>query len=201
MLTPKPFYYLRHGETDWNRRRVMQGLTDIPLNEIGLAQAEGVAAAVAKLKIATICCSPLVRARRTAEIAAANHKVPTVYIDDLKECGFGIYEGQSSDGPWREPWRKGEAIPEGESLDGYIARVLRGLNTALSHPGPVLVVAHGGTFWTIERYALGGEDVRIPNCTLFEITPPAPGQTKWTAQQLSCPETSLAIGEIAAGAF
>ena len=38
MLTPREFYYLRHGETDWNRERRQQDRTDIPLNEIGVAQ-------------------------------------------------------------------------------------------------------------------------------------------------------------------
>ena len=39
MLTPQAFWYLRHGETDWNARNVSQGAIDTPLNETGLAQA------------------------------------------------------------------------------------------------------------------------------------------------------------------
>ena len=100
MLPHVPFYFLRHGETDWNRRRVMQGHTDIALNDAGIRQAQDIAPAVARLPIKTICTSSLGRAWRTAEIVNGNN-VPLVVIDSLKECGFGVYEGQDSNGSWR----------------------------------------------------------------------------------------------------
>ena len=135
MIPRTVFYFLRHGETDWNVRRVMQGHTDIALNETGIDQARRIAAHVAALPIKTICCSPLQRARRTAELVNTQG-VPTVVIDDLKECGFGVHEGQPTDGPWREGWLKGGAISGGESLDDFIARVCGALTRALAQPGP-----------------------------------------------------------------
>jgi broad specificity phosphatase PhoE len=193
MLPHTPFYFLRHGETDWNRRRVMQGHTDIALNDVGIRQAQGVAPAVAQLQIKTICTSPLARARRTAEIVNVN-KAPMVVIDDLKECGFGVYEGRDSSGDWRAEWMAGGAIDGGERRAEYIARVYRALAQALTHEGPVLVAAHGGTFWAMEN--LLGETVHVQNCTLFEMKPPARGQKFWTATQLACPaEPALAIGQ------
>ncbi|MGE4063906.1 MAG: histidine phosphatase family protein [Rhodospirillaceae bacterium] len=193
MLPHIPFYFLRHGETDWNRRRVMQGHTDIALNAAGLRQAQDLAPAVANLPIKTVCTSPLARARRTAEIVNVNNAAMVV-IDELKECGFGIYEGQDASGPWRDGWMAGGPIEGGERRADYITRVYRALARALAHPGPVLVAAHGGTFWAMED--LLGETVHVQNCTLFEITPPAPGKKFWTATQLACPATpALAIGQ------
>jgi probable phosphoglycerate mutase len=193
MLPHIPFYFLRHGETDWNRRRVMQGHTDIALNELGLRQAQEIAPAVAALPIKTICTSPLARARRTAEIVNVNN-VPTVVIDELKECGFGVHEGEDSSGPWRAAWMSGGAIEGGERRADYIARAHRALARALTHDAPVLVAAHGGTFWAMED--LLGETIHVQNCTLFAMTPPAAGRKFWTATQLACPrEPALAIGQ------
>ncbi len=73
MLTLSPFYYLRHGETDWNVDGRMQGHTDVPLNANGLAQAAMARDRLAGLEFATICTSPLSRARRTAEIVNEKH--------------------------------------------------------------------------------------------------------------------------------
>jgi broad specificity phosphatase PhoE len=193
MLPHVPFYFLRHGETDWNRRRVMQGHTDIALNETGLRQAQEIAPAVAALPIKTICASPLVRARRTAEIANIN-KVPIIIIDELKECGFGVHEGEDSSGAWRAGWMSGGVIEGGERRADYIARATQALARALTHESPVLDVAHGGTFWAMED--LLGETVHVQNCTLFKMTPPAAGKKFWTAAQLACPrEPALAIGQ------
>ena len=193
MLPHVPFYFLRHGETDWNRRRVMQGHTDIALSDVGVRQAEDVAPAVAQLPIKTICTSTLMRARRTAEIVNVN-AAPIITIDALKECGFGVYEGQDSGGAWREGWMVGGAIEGGERRVDYIARVHRALVEALSYPAPVLIVAHGGTFWAMED--LLGETVHVQNCTLYELRPPAGSAAHWTAHHLACPvKPGLAIGQ------
>lgn len=195
MLTPVSFYFLRHGETDWNRRRIMQGHRDIPLNACGIEQAKEVAPAVAKLPIATICCSTLGRAKNTAEIVNARG-APLVVIDDLKECGFGIYEGQDAGDAWREGWRNGDSIPGGESLVEYSARLLRGFNAALANPAPVLIVGHGGSVWPLEKFAGIATGLRIANCALFRFDPPTSGSGSWTFTALAEPASpSVAIGE------
>lgn len=171
----------------------MQGHTDIALNETGIRQAQEIASTVAALPIKTICASPLGRARRTAEIVNVNN-VPIVIIDDLKECGFGVYEGEDSSGAWRADWMAGGAIEGGERRADYIARTAGALARALAHEAPVLVAAHGGTFWAME--SLLGETVHVRNCTLFKMTPPAAGRKVWTAAQLAGPrEPALAIGQ------
>jgi broad specificity phosphatase PhoE len=185
-LTRRPFYFMRHGETDWNRLRVMQGHVDRPLTDVGLAQAAQVAPLVANEPIVTICYSPLSRAHRTAEILNEGLKRPLVPLENLKECAFGIYEGAPSRGDWRQPWLDGGVIEGGERYPDFLERALRGLNEALTHPGPVLVVAHGGIFWAIERYALKRPQSGVPNCTLFKLEPLE--DESWALTELCAPD-------------
>ena len=152
MLLAKTFIYLRHGETDWNREHRAQGHNDIPLNATGIAQAHAAKAPLARCEIATICASPLARAHRTAEIINETLRRPLVVIDDLKECGYGVIEGQPR-GDWFKAWRRGGIIEGAETFEGFMARALGGINQALAHPGPVLIVAHAGVYWAIQRHA------------------------------------------------
>src|SRR5262249_15986122 len=154
----------------------------------GVAQAADVAPAVAKLPIKTICASPLLRARRTAEIVNERLGAPIVIVDDLMECAFGIYEGQPSDGPWRAGWENGESIPGGEKYEDFLQRAMRGLNAALNDEGPVLIVAHGGTFWSIDRFCLNNTQVRVANCSLFKLDPPTSVEKIWHVTELARPK-------------
>lgn len=86
-------YLMRHGETDWNIARRMQGRADIPLNANGLRQARQAAAGMRKLPIDRILTSPLRRARQTAQAVAAGRGVPVLIEEDLVEMGFGVLEG------------------------------------------------------------------------------------------------------------
>ncbi|MDP6707832.1 MAG: histidine phosphatase family protein, partial [Alphaproteobacteria bacterium] len=88
-LSPIPFYYLRHGQTDWNRDRICQGQTDVPLNETGRAQAHAAKTVLDGHAIETICVSPLARAYETAEIVNQVLGRPIVVLDALKEISFG----------------------------------------------------------------------------------------------------------------
>ena len=88
-------YLIRHGETEWNHLRKMQGQMDIPLNEYGIELAEKTAEGMKDIKFDRIFASPLVRAKKTAEIIAANSCVEVETDDRLKEINFG--EGEGSD--------------------------------------------------------------------------------------------------------
>ena len=88
------FWYLRHGETDWNARGVSQGNVDIPLNEIGVAQAARAAEMLRGRGIRSIVSSTMSRARDTAEMAAGVLGLPVRLDDALRECAFGVQEGQ-----------------------------------------------------------------------------------------------------------
>lgn len=86
-------YLIRHGETDWNVARRLQGSTDIPLNENGIKLAEVTAKGMADIEFDYIFTSPLQRAKTTALIIKGNRDIPIIEDARLKEISFGIYEG------------------------------------------------------------------------------------------------------------
>lgn len=86
-------YIMRHGRTDWNEEKRLQGRTDIPLNENGRKMAEEAHEEYKDLHIDKCFCSPLQRARKTAEIVLKGRDIPIIVDDRLKEMGFGEYEG------------------------------------------------------------------------------------------------------------
>lgn len=174
------FWFLRHGETDWNAEGRSQGRSDIPLNAVGLAQARRAARTLAGLGIATIVSSPLSRARVTAEIAAEALKLPVAFDDDLQEVSFGEQEGQPM-GDWYDDWIAGTYTPPGgETFAVLLARAVAATNRATARPAPVLVVAHGALFRAL-RLAFGHEpNVRTPNALPIRCEPPVVGEKAWT---------------------
>ena len=183
-LTEVPFYYLRHGETDWNRDRLCQGHTDIPLNETGRSQAESAKGRLQDCEIATICCSPLARARETAEIVNQALGRPLVVVEDLQECDFGVNEG-AAPGRWYREWFNGATPAGAEAYEDFLLRALGGVNRALGHPGPVLIVGHGGVYWSLQRH--GGfetEGTSLPNAVPVWHQPPTTNEPGWRTQIL-----------------
>ena len=88
-------YIMRHGKTDWNEQHKLQGRTDIPLNENGIAMAKKAAEEYRDIHLDICYCSPLKRAEQTARIVLSGRKtqVPVVIDDRLMEMGFGEYGG------------------------------------------------------------------------------------------------------------
>jgi len=155
---------IRHGETTWNRATRIQGHTDIPLSELGLAQAERLAEALADEPLAAIYASDLSRARQTAEAVAGRQGLPVRIDVGLRERAFGRFEGLS----WDEiaqnhpedsaRWRKREPdfqVGGGESLVTFSARCLAAAGRAVAaHPGQsIALVAHGGVLDCLYRAA------------------------------------------------
>ena len=86
-------FMVRHGETEWNRQRRLQGRTDIPLNDAGLAEARRAAKALRDVNFDRIFTSPLQRARKTAEILRGSREIPVTAEPLLIEVSFGVGEG------------------------------------------------------------------------------------------------------------
>lgn len=155
---------VRHGETAWNRETRIQGQLDIPLNSLGLAQAQRLAQALDGQGLHAIYSSDLARARQTAE-AVANLQGLTVLLDaGLRERGFGMFEGLTwaeIETRWpaeSERWRRRDpefAAQGGESLQDFYGRAVTTVETlAARHPGQtVLIVAHGGVLDCLYRAA------------------------------------------------
>lgn len=157
---------IRHGETAWNRATRIQGHTDIPLNSVGLTQAERLAQALVDEPLAAIYSSDLARARQTAEALARVQGLDVRLDAALRERAFGRFEGLSWDEiTQRYPedaarWRRREAdfdVGGGESLAVFSARCRAAvLRIAAAHPGQsIAIVAHGGVLDCLYRAATG----------------------------------------------
>ena len=145
-------FVVRHGETEWNAVNKVLGRTAIPLNNKGMEQAYELARSLKDLKIDIFLCSPLCRARQTAD-AISNETGIRYKIDDrLIEQDFGKFEGVNRfDGGYQEAKREYFArYPGGESYFDLAARVfpllkeLEGANA--------LLVTHGGICRMIRNY-------------------------------------------------
>ena len=184
MLTPATFFFLRHGETDWNRGHRAQGRSEVPLNGNGRDQARRARRLVAGLGIETICASPLERALETAALLRASLGCRLTVLDDLAECTWGEREGQVK-GQWFEDWKAGRRNPAGaEPYARFLERALRGINAALELPGPVLIVSHGGVYWAVQKHAALGAEFDLPNAVPVRHDPPRPDHPWWTATVL-----------------
>lgn len=86
-------YLIRHGETDWNTVKRLQGATDIPLNEKGEALARVTRDGMKEIPFDVIFTSPLKRAYRTAEIVRGDRDIPLIEDERIREICFGDYEG------------------------------------------------------------------------------------------------------------
>ena len=173
-LLPRAFWFLRHGETDWNAQHLSQGNIDIPLNATGRAQAVTAADMLRHRGIATIVSSPLSRAHDTA-LAFARTVGLTVSLDEgLREVSFGVQDGQPMS-EWFSDWVAGHSTPENaESFSSLRARAVAAINRALAQPAPVLVVGHGALFRAL-RAEMGLEaNVRTANAMPFFCRPASP---------------------------
>jgi len=174
------FYFLRHGQTDWNKQRICQGRTDVPLNTTGLGQARDAKALLTEIPIATVVASPLSRAYRTAEIVNEALNCPLVVVDGLQEMHFGDQEGQPVTANTHQELFEDACNWGGETIEGFVDRVIGAVEEALSHPGPVLVVAHGGIYWAVAKRFGMETGTGIANARPVHIRPPENGDGNWS---------------------
>ena len=165
----------RHGQTDWNLERKVQGKSDIELNPKGIEQAEEVAKKLANEPIDLIICSPLVRAKQTAEIINRNRKIPIIYDNSISERAYGEFEGKSPDDfNFHQFWNYNcnEEYQFAENIKDFFKRVYEFLDKQANEQleKNVLLVAHGGISIAINCYFNGipanGEVLRmgLHNC-------------------------------------
>lgn len=184
MISETEFYFTRHGQTDWNLERRAQGQIDVPLNDEGRRQAAALAQATSDLKFGTICASPLSRALDTANAVAGVTGSPVTVLDNLAECCWGDREGDER-GVWFEQWKRGIDTPRGaERYEQFIERATQAINEALTHPGPVLIVAHGGIYWAVQTHATRNLDYSLPNARLIKHMPPRDAYPWWETHEI-----------------
>lgn len=90
----KTLYLFRHGETNWNKDKIIQGIANIPLNENGIKQAKELAERLLNSRIEHIYTSDLDRAYRTGQIIAERLSIEIEKVDNLREISFGNYAGK-----------------------------------------------------------------------------------------------------------
>jgi uncharacterized phosphatase len=139
-------YLVRHGETEWNRQRRIQGLTDIPLNDTGREQARLTGTLLTRRPITRVVTSPLGRARETAQIIAAQLGLGEPELRDaFVERNYGEAEGLDfHEIDVRYP--AGVEVPGREEREDVAARVIPALQAlAAEYSGEaIVVVSHGG---------------------------------------------------------
>lgn len=150
---------LRHGQTDWNINFLLQGVTDIPMNQTGIEQVKLAARAVKAEDWDVVLTSPLSRARETAEIIASQHGFSEIIEQELLiERSFGEAEGLSHE-QWRAKYSNLDDIPGGESRTQLAKRSYLLLETiSQEHAGKrVLAVSHGALIRTLISIASDNE--------------------------------------------
>lgn len=189
MLPLRPFLFMRHGQTEWNRRLVAMGQQDIPLDATGVSQAQEAAERLicSGALPGHIWTSSLMRARQTAEIVAERLEqhtgctLPFSVRDDLQECNWGVREGQPHSSESFEKWMSGETPEGGESCDELSRRVrgaLSGILEAREDDTPVLVVSHGGVWCALQR-AMGWPFRQLHNAIILDHRPPPGPGLPW----------------------
>lgn len=174
-------HIIRHGQTDWNAEKRLQGHIDIPLNKKGIAEAEIIAEEFKNHELSAIYSSPLQRAHTTAQIINRHHQHDIKIHDALKEATYGPYEGMKVE---EYHAKGGEALAslkllplrerlhfkindEAESYYEVYQRVKPLLDQIIdNHLGQqVLIVSHGRLMGSILAMVAGDDiqDIQIEN--------------------------------------
>ncbi len=155
------FYLVRHGETDWNANKIIQGHSNNPLNQTGEKQARELAKKFKNVHFDAVFSSDLLRAKRTAEIIGQEKNLAVKTTRFLRERAFGKFEGKPS--LWLTAWRKAikkgidslteeekkvliKEDPQIESDESLMSRFLTFIREiAVAYAGKkILLVSHGG---------------------------------------------------------
>jgi probable phosphoglycerate mutase len=172
------FVFLRHGETETNRRGLTAGMTDVALNETGRQQARTAASALVGRNITALYSSPLKRALETARCVADTLDLPVVVVPQLAERNWGALEGKPRELRVREV-----APPGGEALEEFTRRTLAGL-AAIPACGLPLIVAHSGTFRVVCAHLGIEARTQVENCCPLRFVPPHMAGAPWTIEPL-----------------
>lgn len=178
-------YLIRHGQTDWNIQRRLQGHTDIPLNNQGRKQATALKEVLAPLSIEAFYSSDLIRAFDTAELAKSHPEIPVFKIPGLREASLGDAEGLFFDElhfrfpdaytRWLSTGKPNEdfAFPNGESKIQHRQRLQTTLESLfIEIPySKIAIVTHGGSMRRILEICedFHQKEFKTANTSVYEI--------------------------------
>ena len=184
LASERILYLARHGETEWNRIGRWQGATDIPLSDVGQAQARLLAERLRDRRIARVHASQLSRALETAQIIAAHLGVPAPTVDPrLRERGYGAFEGLTREecaerfpGVWEQYLADRRAVPPGAEPQAEVTERMTGALTEIAaeaarqlESGAILVVSHGGVIRSFIHATTGVVPPPLENGAVFRL--------------------------------
>lgn len=177
-MSLKKIYFVRHGQTIFNKMKKIQGSSDIELSDEGKLQANNVK--LDHLNFDILIHSGLKRSKETLDIIKKNYDLKGEYIknDDIIERGYGIFEGLTEDDikskhfDLYEKWKENEntQIAGSESIDSVIKRFLKFIEFVKnSSNNNILAVTHSGFLYAIYKYITNTDlgirpDIKFPNC-------------------------------------
>lgn len=176
----KEFYFIRHGESEFNANPTLDERVDYPLTLKGRKQAESLQPVVKEMPITTICVSPLKRAIETKDIISKHIDCDVVIIDALRECNMYVWNKMM------ELEQNPSAKPKCKHMRRFLDQAIEGMTQALSFPGPILIVAHGGIHWAMCHHLdIANYEKKIDNCipAHFRFS----DQFRWEAKHLAIP--------------
>ena len=173
-------YYVRHGQTDLNLAQKMQGGgTEKELNETGVSQAYNTKKELENVKYDLVICSPMKRAKQTAEIINEGRDIPIITDERIRERKLGDYEGRDvteemENNIW--DYKLNYNIPNGENLHDFEKRIDEFFDDIKEkyHDKSVLIVAHGGIAKVIKAHLYGMPEsqnlaeISMNNCEIIE---------------------------------
>lgn len=170
-------YLVRHGETDWNTKGIIQGHSDIPLNKNGINQAKNLAKKLRSVNFSAVFSSDLLRAKKTAEIIAMEKKLAIKTTIALRERYFGKYEGKHYSLLHKDEIKKMllkykklaeknklniDTIETNEQMFNRFIPFIREIAVGYSGKN-VLIVTHGGVIrWFLIHLGFGNEKTIPP---------------------------------------
>ncbi len=175
-LIQKPFYFIRHGESEWNALdKFAGGQVDTILTDKGRNQAKDAVQIFENISPSPthIIHSPLSRAKDTALILNQNTNLPMIQESDLREVDAGIWAGLPN-AYAKENWANGLTPDNGENFEMFAERIKNIMNTIISNPKYEMpfIAAHGriiNAFDTI--YGLPVRSLQVSNCQILKFMP------------------------------
>lgn len=174
-LPRKPFYFIRHGETDINANPNVKRVDyDLPLNLKGRNQARFAREIVTTLPLSAVCCSPIQRAQETKSLLLDGLSIPQHDISELGECQASVWTNMVK-------LEQGEGYHVCEEVNAFLFQALSGTFQALENHETPLVVSHGGVHWALcYLMQIENHPWKIGNCQVVHFTPKE--SHKWEAR-------------------
>jgi broad specificity phosphatase PhoE len=180
-MNKKTLYFLRHGQSVYNKLNILQGRIDSPLSDEGEHEAKVIAPKFKKLELGHIAHSPLLRAKQTAMIINEQLNLPISQWQDIQEMSFGDWQHELKyeywDGFKHDFYEHGAPPPGGESRNQVYRRVEKEVHNICKNvnESSILVACHGMVIriilgeWFTNATEKGFRSIKVPNLGVFKV--------------------------------